>query len=51
MTMTTINNQDDFLAVLRSNPRWRGAVPVQIPGEDLMQLAATFDAIVEARHS
>ena len=47
--MTTINNQDDFLAALRSNPRWRGAVPVQIPGEDLMQLAATFDTFLEAQ--
>ena len=46
-TMTTINNQDDFLEALRNNPQWRDAVRAQILGEELMQLPLKFDAFVE----
>ena len=50
-TMTTINNQDDFLEALRNNPIRRDVVPAQILGEDLMQFPVNFGAFVEEQRA
>ncbi len=45
--MTTINSQEDFLRALTENPQWREAVRAQLLGEELLQLPARFEALVE----
>lgn len=49
--MTTINSLDDFLSALDSNPSWREAVRARILGEELLQLPARFNALVEQMDS
>ena len=46
-TMTTINNQDDFLQALDNNPQWRDAVRARILGDELLQLPVEFHAFVQ----
>ena len=42
--MTTINSLDDFLRAPDANPSRREAIRTRIPGEELLQLPAKFDA-------
>ncbi len=49
--MTTINSLDDFLLALDSNPSWREAIRARILGEELLQLPARFNALVERMDS
>ena len=45
--MTTINSQEDFLRALAENPQWKEAVRAQLLGDDLLQLPARFDALLD----
>ncbi len=49
--MTPINSLDDFLSALDNNPSWREEIRARILGEELLQLPARFNALVERRDS
>ena len=49
--MTAINSLDDFLSALDNNPSWREAIRARVLGEELLQLPARFNALVERRDS
>ncbi len=46
--MTTINDINDFIRILRENPEWKRAVQAEIAGEELLSVPQQLAAFIES---